>query len=169
MKKKSASKRLSVLNRVVRKPSSTKYQVVKVRVAVPAHLKSKLARRVLVAPPVRQRKKSTRHIRVALAPRARSTVMTVRVAVPRRNRPRPAAMMVNPNGWLSIFSRRKTNALLTTEFNRRRRDESKRHRMRKSTGYLDSTRRDTGMLAANSRMSAERLADAALVNSALGG
>lgn len=160
------SKRGYSTNRVT---GSSTHQLVKVRVAVPARLSSVLSRQILKAPPIAQRQKRSRTIRVPLLSGIGKTkLITTRVLVPRGNRPRAASMSVS-KGRLSIKGRKYVEKNIALENSRRRRGESKRWRHRASTGYLDSTYRDTGILSANRNASAERLADAALVNSALGG
>lgn len=148
-----------------------------VRVAVPAHLSSKLSRSLLYAPPIHQRSTRSRSIRVPLLMSSKKRTINVRVAVPRNNRPKAAAMHLRGSQLVirsKKYVKRKSSqslgrGLAVGENHRRRNSESKRWRRRYSTGYLDSTRYDTGVLGANRYASAERIADAALVNSALGG
>lgn len=153
------------------------YNIVKVRVSVPERYSSKLSRKILYAPPINQVKSRSRSSRVPLLYSGRSRKMTLTVAVPRGNRPRPGAVMVRKNQLIIRSDRYVKKALSQSlgrgvavgENHRRRYSESKRWRRRHHTGYLDSTRRDTGVLGANRNGSIEQLADAALVNAALGG
>lgn len=149
-------------------PSSITHRKVTVTVAVPARMSSRL-RYPLVAPPISQYKSRTKHKRIALVNPGKVVTKKVTVYVPRSNRPRPSKVMLNNRGWLTIFGGKNVASHVRNENNRRRRDESKRNRKRYSSGYLDSTRKDTGVISANRRSSAERLADAAIVNRALGG
>lgn len=148
--------------------SSSTHKIVKVSVAVPAHMKSRLARQVLVAPRISQRQNRSRHIRVPLQSVRKTVNMTVKVAVPRANKPRLAMMDIS-RGVLNLRSSKYVKKKIVAEHSSRRYNESKRWRHRASSGYLDSTKRDTGIIGANQFKSGERIADAALVNSAIGG
>jgi len=145
-------------------------------VTVPVPRNIDIPTRPLPYPPPRQASSWNRARRLNLRqPGAREEprfrLARVRIAVPRRlPRPRPSVTAVTPNR-ISVYTRRRTRALLARENNRRRNNERKERRRRPQHGQIDSVRADrAGMLAygAQRGYSASRMADIALVSRAFG-
>jgi hypothetical protein len=140
---------------------------VSVSILVPRSIADK-APTVLDAPATFQRQRRTRHITVPLR-RTHEPLVRKRYTVrqhprDRENLPRNAYMSITRQGKLRIYSAKRTAQYLSTEKRRPRREERKTRKRRVHHGHLDSLRSDpTGIVLANLRASAPKIADAALV------